>query len=134
LLPYFWELSLGWYMNTVKIRGADLMEKTKYYVSVQNKSIFRDQGQAAYELEIVANDDEVEKLRLLLDSWGETDHATYFRSMIPGLPYHHDNENDTYDYYLQHIYKMIYDLGSVETQEHISAIAENLNHMGHRHE
>jgi hypothetical protein len=114
--------------------GADLVEKAKYFVSVQAKSIFRDQGEAPYELEIEASNEEVTRLRSLLDSLDATDHTTYFRSMIPALPYHHDMENDTYDYYLQQIYNIIHDLGTMETKEHISSIVDDLNHMGHRQE
>jgi hypothetical protein len=110
------------------------MEKTKYYVAVQAKSIFRDQRQAAYELEVVATDEEIKKLRKLLDSLGESEQATYFRSMNLGIPYHQDNENDTYDYYLRQIYNMINELGTAETKEHISSIVRDLNQMGHTHE
>jgi len=96
-----------------------VVEKTKYYVSVQANSILADQGAAAYELEIIASDREVEQLQELFDSRSNADDTSFFRAMEPTIQYHNDNENDTYDYYLVEIYKKIYELGTDETKSHI---------------
>jgi deferrochelatase/peroxidase EfeB len=95
------------------------MEKTKYYVSVQARSILADQGAAAYELEILASDREVEQLQELFNTEIKEEDDTFVRAMTPGIPYHIDDDNDVYDYYLIEIYKKIYELGTVETQSHI---------------
>jgi hypothetical protein len=110
------------------------MEKAKFYVSVQAKTIMEQKNEAAYELEIEANEMEVEKLKELFASLDEFDQASFFRALSPGLPYHHDNENDGYDYYLKEIYKTIYGLGSGETKQYISSMATELNTMGGKEE
>jgi hypothetical protein len=98
------------------------MEKTKYYVSVQAHSILADQGAAAYELEILATNREVAQLQELFENDGDAEDATFFRGMTPGLPYHIDDANDSYDYYLIEIYKKIYELGTTETRTHIESM------------
>jgi hypothetical protein len=98
------------------------MEKTKYYVSVQAQSILSEQGAAAYELVILATDREVTQLQELFDNEEVAENATFFRGMAPGIPYHIDNENDVYDYYLIEIYKKIYELGTPETRSHIEGM------------
>lgn len=103
------------------------MEKTKYYVSVQAHSILADQGAASYELEISASDYEVEQLQELFDNKLGAEDSTFFRAITPGIPYHIDDENDTFDYYLIEIYKKIYELGTNETQSHI----ERMNILNH---
>ncbi|MEX1028834.1 MAG: hypothetical protein WDZ91_02170 [Paenibacillaceae bacterium] len=98
------------------------MEKIKYYVSVQAHSILADQGAAAYELVILATDREVAQLQELFDNEGNTEDATFVRGMTPGIPYHMDDVNDTYDYYMIEIYKKIYELGTTETRSHIESM------------
>ncbi|MCC3377136.1 hypothetical protein [Cohnella sp. REN36] len=106
------------------------MEKKRYFISVQARTIMLNQGDAAYELEIQATDDEVDKLNELFESLEEFDQSTYFRAHYPGIPYHHDKANDGYDYFLREIYNTLYDLGTDETRQHISAITDSLNSMG----
>ncbi|BBH20106.1 hypothetical protein Back11_14510 [Paenibacillus baekrokdamisoli] len=107
------------------------MDKRRYYVSVQARSVMHNQGDAAYELEINATTEEVEKLMELFNEWEEFDEQTFFRAQIPTIPYHHDSENDGYDYFLKDIYKAIYQMGTDETKSHISSM--NLQ-MGSVHE
>ncbi len=95
------------------------MNRTKYYVSVQAHSILADQGAAAYELEIQASDREVEQLQELFDTLIKAEDGTFIRGMTPGVPYHIDDENDTYDFYLIEIYRKIYEIGTAETRSHI---------------
>jgi hypothetical protein len=110
------------------------MEKKKYYVSVQSRSIMMEQGHASYELEIVATESEVARLQSFFDDFEEADHATYFRTITPGLPYHHDPENDEYDHALKECYNLIYQLGNDVTKAHLTSITDSLNHMGHHQE
>lgn len=95
------------------------MEKRRYYISVQAKSILEEQGEAAYELEMDATPEEAEKLKVLFDELDDFDNATFFRTPIPGIPYHHDSENDGYDYSLKEVYNFIYHLGTEDTKAHI---------------
>jgi len=95
------------------------MDKKRYYISVQSRTIMEQQGDASYELEIEATPDELLKLNELFDLWDDFDSKTFFRAPIPGIPYHHDSENDGYDYYLREIYNFIYQNGTEETRNHI---------------
>ncbi|MFX3640067.1 MAG: hypothetical protein ACE3L7_15665 [Candidatus Pristimantibacillus sp.] len=98
------------------------MDKRRYYISVQSKSIMYNQGDAAYELEIDATEEEVEKLTELFKQWEDADFKNYIRAHIPIIPYHHDSENDVYDYFLKEIYKTIYQMGTDQTKSHISSM------------
>ncbi|GAB6989697.1 hypothetical protein [Paenibacillus pini] len=106
------------------------MEKNKYFVSVQAKSIMLQQGDAAYELEIFANDEEINKIKGLFDSLENLDNDCLLRTPNPGMPYHHDNPNDKYDHYLQEIYETLHELGTDETKHFVSSITDQLNTMG----
>ena len=94
-------------------------DKQRYYVSVQSGSIFSNQDEQAYELEIDATTKEVVQLRELFDEHEVLDFDNMLRSPIPATPYHHDDENDVYDQQLQRIYGMLYQLGTPETRKHI---------------
>jgi hypothetical protein len=107
------------------------MDKRRYYVSVQSRCVMYNQGDAAYELEIDATAEEVQKLMELFNQWEEFDEKTYFRMHIPIIPYHHESENDGYDYFMKEIYKAIYQMGTDQTKSHIASM--NLQ-MGSEHE
>ncbi|QTH45521.1 hypothetical protein J4772_14540 [Cohnella sp. LGH] len=96
------------------------MSKQKYYVSVQAKTILPNQGDAAYELEIEAEPEDVRQLLELFEEMESFDNASGFRNLIPGIPYHHDQENDGYDYYLREVYNKLQEVGTDETKKHIS--------------
>lgn len=108
------------------------MDKHKYYVSVQARSILREQGQAAYEWEIEATDDDAAKLQTLFEELEEADHATLGRIMTPGLPYHHDPQNDEFDRLLQECYDLIHRLGVGETKSQLETLGDL--RMGHYQE
>lgn len=93
--------------------------KKKYFVSVQAKTIMLNQGDASYELEVFATEEELDALQILFADMMEVDEASMIRSGIPGIPYHFDKENDNYDYYLELIYRKIYELGTEVTKNHI---------------
>ncbi|GGG06220.1 hypothetical protein [Paenibacillus abyssi] len=95
------------------------MDKTKYYVSVIANSILDNQGAASYELEILADDQDLAQLQELFDEKMKAEESTMIRASLPGIPYHIDDENDNYDYYLIEIYKKLHELGTKETKNHI---------------
>jgi hypothetical protein len=76
-------------------------------------------GDAAYELEISATPEDVEKLSDIFENMGDFDQASFLKSQALAYPYHLDPENDGYDYYLAEAYKLLYGLGSSETKRHI---------------
>ena len=94
-------------------------EKKTYYVSVQAGTVLEDKEAAAFEFEIRATEKELNKLRLAFEEVDDAATDTFFRSGVPGVPYHYDKENDVYDDALVRVYRMIYDLGTPETKKHI---------------
>lgn len=99
------------------------MEKKTYYVSVQAGTIMANQGDAAYEFEIMATDQQVDDLIESFDMLSDADNASAFRAHLPGVPYHQDNESDAYDTALTHIYRKLYELGTEETKQTIAGMA-----------
>ena len=106
------------------------MTKSKYYVSVQSKSLSREQGQAAFEWEIEATDSEAAALGQLFERLENSDYATFPRGMTPGVPYHWDRENDSFDETLQQIYNMIHALATTETKAQIVELTGRLADIG----
>jgi hypothetical protein len=98
------------------------VNKQRYYVSVQSGTVMLNKGDAAYELEIEALPVEKENLDMLLWMKASYDDSSFVRTPIPGVPYHFDEENDSYDAVVTNIYKLIYELGTEETKEHISSM------------
>lgn len=96
-----------------------MSEKKTYYVSVQAGTMLEDKGAAAFEFEIRATEKELDKLRLVFEEMEDAASDTFFRSGIPGVPYHHDQENDVYDDAMVRVYRMIHELGTPETKKHI---------------
>lgn len=96
-----------------------MMDKRKYYVSIQAATILENQGDAAYEFEIEATPKEAAKLGELMEIQKDYDFETFFRTPVPGIPYHHDEANDGYDAATKHVFAKIHELGTVETKQHI---------------
>jgi hypothetical protein len=97
----------------------ETMEREKYYVSVQSRTIMKNQGESAYELEIEATPEEILQLQAIFEVEEDYELASFTRAHYPGIPYHHDNANDGYDMALKEIYKTLHTLGTRETKEHI---------------
>ncbi|MBP0726651.1 hypothetical protein J5Y03_15945 [Bacillus sp. RG28] len=96
------------------------MDKTRYYVSVQAKTITINQGDAAYELEIDATQDDVERLKQLFNNMDHNDFVSGFRTVLGiSMPYHLDEPNDRYDNNIKDVYRMLHNLGTAETKQHI---------------
>lgn len=98
------------------------MEKQKYYVSVQSRTIMHHQGDASYELEIEATPEEITQLEDLFEDKEDYELDTFVRAHAPAIPYHHDNANDGYDLALKAIYQKLYALGTQETKNHIKSM------------
>jgi hypothetical protein len=78
------------------------------------------QGDAAYEFEIEATQEELDKLQILFEKLNTYDTGTFWRSHVPVVPYHHDGDNDAYDDTLLEIYSLLNQLGTKETREHLA--------------
>ncbi len=98
------------------------MEKKRYYISVQARTIMENQGDAAYELEIDATDEDIAKLIELFEAEEDADTASFNRAYTPAVQYHHDEENDEYDRNLVQVYRTLHQLGTPETKEFIASM------------
>jgi hypothetical protein len=98
------------------------MDKQKYYVSVQSKTIMAHQGDAPYEFEIMATPEELQELESLFGEMEDFDENTFFRAHSPGIPYHQDSDNDDFDYSLKQIYGFIERHGTEETRHHLASM------------
>ncbi|MBB6731734.1 hypothetical protein [Cohnella zeiphila] len=99
------------------------MDRRRYYVSVQSKSILENQGDGAYEFEVDATPEEVQTLRDLFAALEIHEYGTAFRiALQPGLPYHHDRQNDAYDDDLNEIYNLLHRIGTEETVRHLDGM------------
>jgi len=96
------------------------MDKTRYYVSVQAKTITINQGDASYELEIDATGQDVERLKQLFNEMDHNDFVSGFRTVSGvSMPYHLDEPNDRYVNNIKDVYRMLHNLGTEETKQHI---------------
>jgi hypothetical protein len=95
------------------------MEKKRYYIAVGPGEIMENQGDASYEFEIEATEEEIDRLQELFEDKDNADQSSYVRSHIPFREYHNDEPNDIHDYYLHEVYQMIHNLGTQQTREHI---------------
>jgi|SRR5690625_1636034 len=95
------------------------MEKKTYYVSLQSREISQVKVGNNADFTIYATEDDVAELRTILNTIYDAEVGTFWRSHIPIIPYHHDQDNDQYDASLQEAYDKIYTLGDQATKEFI---------------
>ena len=98
-------------------------ERKRYYVSVQAGQILEDPQAAAYELEILANEEEHTRLRELMDELSSMDEAEMFH--FTHHPYgsaSNSEINAGYDELIQRIYKQLHEYGTDSTKRHIESM------------
>jgi hypothetical protein len=88
------------------------------YVSVSNKSLDREASMNE-QLEVCGTDEELEKLRQILEQLERDDQVTQFRAPIPYKSADHDKATDQFNDDLLKLYQLIYDLGTDKTRAHI---------------
>jgi hypothetical protein len=105
-------------MNDLQTSDSD---RKTYYVSVGAGQVLEDPEAASFEFAIHANEAELDKLQELFEETqdADEDEALSFRGnpMVSDTP-----ENDTYDALLKEIYRMLHDLGTYETKQHIESM------------
>lgn len=99
-----------------------MADKKTYYVSVGPGEIVDSQEEISFEFEVLATDEEIDKLQQLFEERDKADLRTHVRAEIPYKEYHFDKENDLYDYELREIYKLIHELGNEKTRQHIESM------------
>lgn len=94
-----------------------------FYVSVQAGQILEDQQAAAYELEIHANEEEVNLLRELFEELSSMDEAQMFHfARTPYAPNGDNSLNGAYDEIFGRIYRLLHEFGTGETKRHIESM------------
>jgi hypothetical protein len=97
-------------------------EKSTYYVSVQTGSVVANEGDAAFEFEIEATEEEILELQRLFDNLDKADDRAFFRAHVPFLEYWHDEPNDATGRHLTEVYRLLHRLGTPETKRHIESM------------
>ncbi|SEM65892.1 hypothetical protein [Paenibacillus sp. OV219] len=94
-----------------------------YYVSVQAGSILEDPGATAYELAITANEEELNRLQELMEEYATNDERQVFHFASTPFSSASDRQiNAGIDGLLVDIYRLLSELGTSETKEHIATM------------
>ncbi len=97
--------------------------RERYYVSVQAGQILTDPEAAAYELDILANDEEVSRLRELFEELSSMDEAaTAHFSRTFNETDHDETINGASDEIITRIYRLLYECGTDGTRRHIASM------------
>jgi hypothetical protein len=91
-----------------------------YYISVQAGQILEDPEAAAYELEIMANPEDISRLQELFEELASMDEAQV--AHFHYNPYEsasNDQINSGTDGIIQRIYRQLYECGTDSTKKHI---------------
>jgi hypothetical protein len=96
-------------------------ERKTYYVAVGAGSILEDREAAAFEFEIRANEEELNKLQEMFEELSSADEAAAFRFPVPPVTASEQERTATYDHQIHDIYKLLFELGTEETKRHIES-------------
>ncbi|MBJ6362012.1 hypothetical protein ACFOQM_12000 [Paenibacillus sp. GCM10012307] len=102
-----------------------LYERKPYYVAVGAGQILDDPTVAAYELEILANEEELGRLQELFEELASWDEAQTLHFAKPFVSFSTERINLGYDHLLGRVYKLLHELGTEQTKSHIESM--NLN-------
>lgn len=98
-------------------------DKTTYYISVQAGQILQNPEEAAYELVIEGNQEDVAKLEELFEELSSMDEAETFHFAKSPFGTAGDSEiNRGSDDILLDIYRHLYQCGTDETKRHIATM------------
>jgi hypothetical protein len=98
------------------------MDKKRYAVSVQARTINETDADSSNPIEILATQKEVDELNLLFRAEDQVDEKSAAHMPISAMEYENQGNNDEYDMNLIKIYQAIYQLGTLKTREHIEAM------------
>jgi hypothetical protein len=104
-----------------------LFKKRHFYVSVGSGEILEDHTALNYDFEIIASDEEIDKLQQLFEDTNEAEEKTFkaghaMNVFDPTVNYSSEAANSLYDNELQAIYRMLYELGTERTKRHIKSM------------
>lgn len=98
------------------------MVKTRYYVSVQGRSVLEEQGAAAYEWTIEASPETANNLRHMLEWIGEKEESSFAAYTYPWPDTSEAIVNSGYQSQMDKVYREIYRLGTEETRRELQRI------------
>ncbi|QGG57307.1 hypothetical protein [Paenibacillus sp. B01] len=98
-------------------------QRKHYYVAVGAGQVLEDKEAAAYELEIVATEEEKDGLKALFAEMSSMDEAAmvHFHSHPFGSA-SVEEMNQGYEGILKQIYTLVYRLGTEETRRHVASL------------
>jgi hypothetical protein len=91
------------------------VDKKKYYISVGPGEVMENQGDASYEFEVKATEEDIDRLQELFEEKENADQSSYVHGILPFI-HTYDGPNKDHDYYLLEVYRMIHKLGTEETK------------------
>jgi hypothetical protein len=98
------------------------MDKKRYAVSVQSRTINETEADSTTPIEILATQQEVDELSLLFKAEDQLDESSFAHMPASALEYESDGNNKEYDTNLIKIYQALYELGTLKTREHIESM------------
>lgn len=113
-------------MNTTSEEA--FYERKPYYVAVGAGQILEDPTAAPYELEINANEEELNRLQELFEelaSWDEAQVSHFAWNPFGSASV--ERINLGYDQLITRIYKLMHELGSEQTKAHIASMKLDVN-------
>jgi hypothetical protein len=102
----------------VQDRRGQMMDKKRYYVAVGPGEVMENQGDASYEFEIEATEEDIDRLQELFEEKDNADQSSYVHSHLPFVNTY-EGPNKDHDYYLREVYRLLHELGTAQTKEHI---------------
>lgn len=98
--------------------------RKRYYVDVHGKQMHLQQGIAAYDLEIDANDEEAEQIETQFRKLDERDEASLNRMMRFNLTHGEEvaHMNDEHDEEMQKLFQLLHQFGTDTTRRHIESM------------
>jgi hypothetical protein len=94
------------------------MDKKTYYIAVGPGEIMENQGDSSYEFEIVATQEDIDRLEDLFEEKDNADQSSHVHAWLPFI-HTYDGPNKDHDYYLHEVYRMLHKLGTEETKAQI---------------
>lgn len=102
-------------------------EKKTFYINLGSQEISQIKEGNNDAFTIQATEEEMFRLRQVLNEVFDSDERSFWRSHIPYRHYSKDEDNDEYDGEMRHAYQMIYELGDERTKAFIEEIGMTQN-------
>jgi hypothetical protein len=94
------------------------MDKKRYYIAVGPGEVMENQGDASYEFEIEATEEDIDRLQELFEEKDNADQSSYVHSHLPFVNTY-EGPNRDHDYYMREVYRLLHQLGTAQTKTHI---------------